>query len=45
MTQAELIGLLSTTGATSQEIAGVLNITANAVSVAVHRLKKINKEI
>ncbi len=44
MTQTELIGLLSTTGATAQEIASVLNVTSNAVSVAVHRMKKIKKE-
>ncbi len=40
MSQAELIDLLSTTGAGVQQIAAVLNIKPNAVSVALHRLKK-----
>ncbi|HEY6166992.1 MAG TPA: hypothetical protein VI454_03055 [Verrucomicrobiae bacterium] len=43
MKQAELIELLSTTGASAQEIAGVLNTTANAVAVALHKQRKRQK--
>jgi DNA-binding CsgD family transcriptional regulator len=43
MSQGELIELLSTTGAGVQQIATVLNIRPNAVSVALHRMKKKTK--
>ncbi len=40
MNQQELIGQLSTTGATSKEIAELLDTTPGTVSVALSRLKK-----
>jgi DNA-directed RNA polymerase specialized sigma24 family protein len=40
MKQNELIALLSTTGASAQEIADVVNTTAATVQVTIHRLKK-----
>lgn len=40
MKQNQLIALLATTGASSKEIAAVLDTTAATVSVALHRNKK-----
>lgn len=42
--QNELIKLLSTTGASNQEIADVLDTTADTVKVAIHRMKKAKQE-
>jgi hypothetical protein len=38
--QIEFVKLLASTGASSQEIADVLDTTANAVRIALHRLGK-----
>ena len=40
MKQQEIIALLETTGATQQEIADVLDTSADVVSVTLRRLKK-----
>jgi DNA-binding CsgD family transcriptional regulator len=40
MTQQELVGLLSTTGASAPEIADVLNTTAATVATTLQRLKR-----
>jgi len=40
MNQTDLIQLLAGTGATQQEIAEILNTTANTVNVTLQRLKK-----
>jgi len=40
MKQNELITLLATTGATTKEIAAILDTTAATVNVALYRLKK-----
>lgn len=38
--QHELVTLLSSTGASAADIAGVLNTTPGTVAVALHRAKK-----
>lgn len=40
MSQMDLIALLTTTGATDQEIAGVLDTSKGTVSVTKQRIKK-----
>jgi len=44
MSQQDLVRLLSTTGASNQDIADVLNTTAATVATTVQRLKKKAKE-
>jgi DNA-binding CsgD family transcriptional regulator len=44
MKQTDLIQLLAGTGATQQEIAEILNTTANTVNVTLQRLKRKAKK-
>jgi DNA-directed RNA polymerase specialized sigma24 family protein len=44
MKQNELVALLASTGATSQEIADVLDTTASVVQVTLHRRRKKSAE-
>lgn len=44
MSQQEIIGLLSSTGASNQEIADVLNTTSATVATTLQRLKKKSRK-